>query len=65
MIQAIAQHFDKMIAFAARQGMQSISSGVDIAYEAGRRIGVIQGMEQSKKALLEFNEQAEDKEKAL
>jgi len=65
MIQALAQYFDRMIAVAARNGMQSISPGVDIAYEAGRRIGVLQGMEQAKKALFEFNEQQEDKEKDL
>lgn len=65
MIQQVAQYFDRMIAVAARNGMQPISAGVDVAYEAGRRIGVLQGMEQAKKALFEFNEQAEDKEKEL
>lgn len=65
MIQALAQHLDRMISFASRQGMQPISPGMDIAYEAGRRIGVVQGMEQSKKALFEFHEQTESKEKDL
>lgn len=65
MIQKLAQYFDRMITVASRNGLQPISAGVDIAYEAGRRIGIIQGMEQAKKALFEFNEQAEDKEKEL
>lgn len=63
MIQKLAQYFDRMIAVAAQNGMQPISAGVDIAYEAGRRIGVMQGMIQSKQALFDFNKQEEDKEK--
>lgn len=65
MIQALAQYFDRMIAVAAKNGLAPISAGVDIAYEAGRRIGVIQGMEQAKKALFEFNEHQDDKDKDL
>lgn len=65
MIQALAQYFDRMIAVASRNGLQPISAGVDIAYEAGRRIGIIQGMEQSKQALFDFHKQAEDNEKEL
>lgn len=63
MIQKIAQYFDRMIAVAAENGMQSISPGVDIAYEAGRRIGVMQGIKQAKQALFDFHKQEEDKEK--
>lgn len=63
MIQKLAQYFDRMIATASLNGLQPISAGVDIAYEAGRRIGVIQGMQQSKQALFDFNKKAEDDEK--
>lgn len=65
MIQALAQYFDRMIAVAAKNGLQPISAGVDIAYEAGRRIGIIQGMEQSKQALFEWHKQSDDKDKDL
>jgi len=63
MIQKLAQYFDRMIAIAATNGMQSISPGIDIAYEAGRRIGVMQGMQQARQALFDFHKQEEDKEK--
>lgn len=52
-----------MIEVAAKNGMAPISPGVDIAYEAGRRIGVMQGMLQSKQALFDFHKQDEDKER--
>ena len=40
--------------YALTQGLQPISAGVDVAYEAGRRIGVIQGMDTLIKAMNEF-----------
>lgn len=50
---------------AAMNSSQPISVGMDIAYEAGRRIGVTQGMDVLLDAYTKFHEESEDKEKKL
>jgi hypothetical protein len=46
-------------------GLQPISAGVDIAYEAGRRIGAREGMDLMVKATIEFFTDAEAKDESL
>jgi hypothetical protein len=46
-------------------GLQPISAGVDIAYEAGRRIGMREGMDLMVKATIEFFTDAEAKDESL
>ena len=46
-------------------GLQAISPGMDIAYEAGRRIGVREGMDTMLQAYIEFHADKDDKEQDL
>lgn len=50
---------------AVMNGLKSISAGVDIAYEAGRRIGVREGMDTILTAYTQFHDDKDDKEKDL
>ena len=50
---------------AVMNGLQSISAGMDVSYEAGRRIGVREGMDTMLNAYTQFHEEKEDKEKDL
>jgi hypothetical protein len=50
---------------AVMNGLQSISAGIDIKYEAGRRIGVREGMDVLLNAYTQFHDEKDDKEKDL
>lgn len=50
---------------AVMNGLQSISAGMDVAYEAGRRIGVREGMDTLLVAYTKFHDDKDDKEKDL
>lgn len=58
-------HLIKVRTVNVMSGLQSISPGMDIAYEAGRRIGVREGMDTILTAYTNFNAEKDDKEKDL
>ena len=62
---ALYAHLSKIRTVAVMNGLQSISAGVDIAYEAGRRIGVREGMDVLLKAFSDFYEDQDKKDKEL
>ena len=53
MIQKLLQAIDKAEAAHRAAGLRPIPTDTDIKYEAGRRIGVIQGLEYARRALQE------------
>lgn len=61
----VYDHLMKVRTHAVMNGLQSISAGMDIAYEAGRRIGVREGMDTLLIAYTNFHDEKEDKEKSL
>lgn len=63
-IQDLYNYLAKVRDVATYNGLQSISPGVDIAYEAGRRIGVRQGMDQMLVAFNEFQTKKDDDKEA-
>jgi hypothetical protein len=65
MIQDLFNHLKKVRDYAVSNGLQSISAGIDIKYEAGRRIGVREGMDTMLQALLNFTEEKDGKDKDL
>lgn len=62
---ALYAHLIKVRTAAVMNGLQSISAGMDIAYEAGRRIGVREGMDVLLKAFNDFYEDQDSKDKDL
>lgn len=58
-------HLMRVRTVAVMNGLQSISAGMDVAYEAGRRIGVREGMDTLLVAYTKFHEEKDDKEKNL
>lgn len=65
MIQKIAQRFDRMIHQARLRATQPIGMDSDVKYEAGFRIGVVQGMEQAKQTLLQWHQDEDTADKDL
>lgn len=65
MIQKLYAHLVKVRTVAVMNGLQSISVGVDIAYEAGRRIGVREGMDTMLQAFNDFNNDQDKKDSKL
>ena len=65
MNQKLLQHLISIRNHAAVQSCQSISPGIDIKYECGRRIGVTQGMDVLLKAITEWNNDTDSKDKEL
>lgn len=55
----------KVRTVAVMNGLQSISAGVDIKYEAGRRIGVREGMDTMLKAFNDFHNDQDKKDENL
>jgi hypothetical protein len=62
---ALYNYLIKVRTVAVMNGLQPISAGVDIAYEAGRRIGVREGMDVLLKAFIEFHDEQDTKDKEL
>lgn len=62
--QKIVQAMRQLITVTKLNGWTPISAGVDAAYEAGRRIGVIQGMELAQKHINDTlaDSEADDKD---
>jgi len=65
MMNDILRELDKVALAALRRGAQHISAGQDIAYEAGRRIGVCEGIQIARQALVDYHSKEDDKERDL
>lgn len=64
MIDKLVKELDRCAAQALKACAQPMSAGVDVSYEAGRRIGYAQGIAQARQAILDFHEKdnaADDK----
>jgi len=65
MQQKLIQHLMALTTRTKLTGLQPITPGVDVAYEAGRRIGVVQGMELMVSHAIEFFAEKEKGDKDL
>lgn len=65
MIQKLIQHLDQVKYAQQRAALTPIGAGVDVAYEAGRRIGVIQGIDTVMTAIVAFIADSNTKDKEL
>lgn len=63
MIADILKELDKLSQRALTECAQPISS--KIQYEAGRRIGLVQGIQRARQAIIDLNSRDEDKDKDL
>lgn len=62
MLNKLLVELDKVAAQALKLAAQPITPGVDVAYEAGRRIGYIGGIAAARKQMIDFysNDNAKD-----
>lgn len=58
-------HLMKVRTIHVMNGLHSISPGMDVSYEAGRRIGVREGMDTLLIAYTKFHDEKDDQEKKL
>lgn len=62
MIADLTKELDKLALHMLKENAQPISAGVDIGYEAGRRIGVCQGVQRARQAIIDFHSRDNDKD---
>lgn len=65
MIAELSKELDKLALRILQENSQPYTLGVDIAHEAGRRIGNAQGLQRARQALIDFHSRDEDKDKDL
>lgn len=65
MIADISKELDKLALRVLQENSQPHTAGVDIAYEAGRRIGVAQGVQRSRQAIIEYHSKDQDRDDKL
>lgn len=56
---------DQLALRVLQEGVQPIAAGVDTAYEAGRRIGIAQGVQRARAALIDTHKKDDDHDKDL
>lgn len=65
MIQELFNYLSKVRMSSALNSFGQISAGSDVSYEAGRRIGVIQGMDVMLKSFQDFQQDKDKRNKDL
>jgi hypothetical protein len=56
---------DVLALHVLQEGVQPIAAGTDIAYEAGRRIGIAQGVQRARSAIINAHTKDQDHDKDL
>jgi hypothetical protein len=65
MIADLSKELDKLALRILQENSQPYGAGVDIAYEAGRRIGMAQGVQRARQALIDFHSRDDEKDNDL
>jgi hypothetical protein len=65
MIGDISKELDKLALRILQENSQPYGAGVDIAYEAGRRVGATQGVQRARQAIIDFHSRDNDRDKDL
>jgi hypothetical protein len=65
MIGDISKELDKLALRILQENSQPYGAGVDIAYEAGRRVGATQGVQRARQAVIEWHSRDDSKDKDL
>lgn len=65
MIAELSKELDKLALRVLQENAQSYTQGVDIAHEAGRRIGMVQGIQRARSAIIEYHSRDNAKDNDL
>jgi hypothetical protein len=65
MVKDLLVEFDKVALRVMQENNQPISAGIDVAYEAGRRIGTLAGIQRAKQAIVDWYSRDTQLEKSL
>ena len=65
MIADLTKELDKLALRILQENSQPHSAGVDISYEAGRRVGNTQGVQRARQAIIDYYSRDEDRNKDL
>jgi hypothetical protein len=65
MIAEISKELDKLALRVLQENSQPHTAGVDIAYEAGRRIGVAQGVQRARATIIDYHSRDNEKDNDL
>ncbi len=65
MIGDISKELDKLALRILQENSQPYGAGVDIAYEAGRRVGATQGVQRARQAVIDWYSRDDSKDKDL
>jgi hypothetical protein len=55
LLNSLLREFDKVSAQALKKCAQPIAAGTDVAYEAGQRIGVVNGIALAREAMINLH----------